>query len=41
MKNVAVVCGFDHDTWLEVQFGFVQLPEGEELPPLEKLAGIE
>ena len=29
MKNVAVVCDFEHDTWLEVQFGFVELAEGE------------
>jgi hypothetical protein len=41
MKNVVVVCDFEHDTWLEVQFGFVELAEGEELPALRTLAGIE
>jgi len=42
MKNVVVVASdFDHDTWLEVQFDFVALPEGGELPGLARLAGIE
>ena len=42
MKNVVVVASdFDHDTWLEVQFDFVALPEGGELPSLARLAGIE
>ena len=41
MKNVAVVSDFDHHVWLEVHFGFVELPEGQELPALTRLAGIE
>ena len=41
MKSVVVVADFDHDTWLEVQFGFVELPEGHELPGLTRLAGVE
>ena len=42
MKNVVVVASdFDHDTWLEVQFDFVALPEGQELPGLARLAGFE
>ena len=32
---------YDHDTWLEVQFDFVALPEGKELPSLAALAGIK
>ena len=41
MKNIVVTTGFDHDTWVEVQFGFVALAEGEQLPPLAQLAGIQ
>ena len=42
MKNVVVVTNdFDHDTWLEVQFDFVALPEGGELPRLARLAGLD
>ncbi len=41
MKNIAVTVGFDHDTWVEVEFGFVALAEGEQLPSLAQLAGIE
>lgn len=41
MKNVVVTTAFEHDTWLEVQFGFVALTEGEELPGLAQLAGLE
>ncbi len=41
MKNFVVVADFEHDTWLEVQFGFVELPEGQELPCLTRLAGIQ
>lgn len=41
MNNVVVSAAFDHDTWLEVQFGFVALSEDEELPRLAQLAGLE
>ena len=41
MKNVVVTANFDHDTWVEVQFGFVALAEGEQLPPLTELVGVD
>lgn len=41
MNNIVVTTGFDHDIWVEVHFGFVALSEGEELPRLAQLAGLE